>query len=111
MTRTVVTPRGSQLFTVNVISRVRVKTYRVDLKAFGWNGSCNCAAFKGCAKFVLEHPSYSGDREATQCDHILAALAWVSTNEYPALIERTEKIIDLPTVNERNLVDTGLDGG
>lgn len=109
MTRMVVTARGSQRFTVNVISRVRVKTYKVDLRAFGWNGSCNCAAFRGCAKFVLEHPSYSGDREETRCAHILAALAWVSTNEYPDLIERTEKIIELPTANEnRTPADVGI---
>lgn len=83
-----------------------VEWHTVDLRAFNGNGSCTCATFYGCCKFLLQHQGESGKR--WRCDHILAVRDWVMEHEVPALIERTEKIVEMPLPNERHLADTGL---
>lgn len=74
----------------------------VDVRAFNFNGSCTCRAFKGCSRFVLRHQGEDESRESTQCDHIRSVHEFIMRYEYPALIERTEKIIELPTRETRS---------
>lgn len=102
-----ITNLGSQVFTVEA-SSPRSERHTVDLRAYSWNGSCTCRAFTGCARFVLKHQGESTNRESTRCSHILAVRDFVMETEYPMLVERTEKIIELPTAHETRAADFRL---
>ena len=88
-----ITARGSQVYTVADSSPA---TYTVDLRDHGWNGSCTCPTFTGCCLPLLQ--AQRGAKR-WRCDHILQCRAYFTEHELPALIERTDKIIEL-TQNE-----------
>lgn len=97
---TSITPLGSGVYSVSSPN----EQHTVDIGAYGWNGSCTCRVFTACARFILKHQGESESRESTRCDHILACREFAMEHEYPLLIERAEKIIELPTSQTANEV-------
>ena len=83
-------PFGSGIYTCD--------GYRVDLKAWNWNGCCSCATFTGFCLFMLTNQiTQPGKKPKRQrCDHILAVREWVMENSYPEISEQFEKIIEMP---------------
>ena len=90
----VVTSLGAGIYTVASSSPVQGK-HRVDIRALDFNGECTCDTFTQYCLFMLLNQKNRTKRQ--RCPHIEAARAWVLENEYPALIDQTEKIIELPT--------------
>lgn len=75
----------------------------VDAAAFDWNGSCTCGTFTGCCL-----PLLVTTRKRWRCPHILAVREWIMEHEYPEMIERSEKIIELPTRSRPAREEVGL---
>lgn len=92
---TAVTSFGSGIY--EVVSSPNEK-HTVDLRAYSLNGSCTCSVFTGCCAPIMQ---YQRGGKRWRCDHINAVRQWVMEYEYPDLIDRTEKIIELPTEYER----------
>jgi len=88
-----------------VYGKAPAVSYRVDLRAFNQNGSCTCETFKGFCQFVLKHQK---EDIFQRCDHILIVRDWVMDNEYWKLIDRTEKIIEMPK-DQQNLTRYDVD--
>lgn len=93
-----ITPLGAGVY--SVVSSP-VQTHRVDLRAWNWNGQCTCETFSGCCLFLLTNQEKP---KRQRCPHILAVREWVMENEYPDLVDQSEKIIELPT-NETRIRD------
>lgn len=94
-----ITPISPHVYAVAESSPATIHT--VDMRAFARNGSCTCPVFQGCCRFLLKHQTID---KPWRCPHILAVIQWIHDNEYWPLIDRTEKIIELPT-NERDMRD------
>jgi hypothetical protein len=94
-----VQPLGSQIYAVTDSSPSKAT---VDLKAHGWNGSCNCPAFTECCAVLL-----SATKKRWRCDHINAVRQWVMENEFPSLVEQAEKIITLTDYANADSYDHG----
>lgn len=84
-----IVPQGSQVYTID--------EYTVDLRAYCWNGSCTCPTFRGYCQFVLKHQGES--EKLQQCEHIIEVQLWVMANQFPALIDHVEKIVEMPLNN------------
>lgn len=100
---TSITPLGSGIY--SVVSSPHEK-HTVDLRALSGNGACTCATFTDCCAFLIQQQRGA---KRWRCDHILAVRLWVLEHEYPTLIERTEKIIEMPTAYDAtaSLPDSG----
>lgn len=91
-------PLGSQCYLVQDAPA----NHHVDLRAFNRNGDCTCDTFQQCCLFLLRNQQ--GGR-TWHCPHILAVRDYVMDGEFWLLVEHTEKIIELPIVNETRMAN------
>lgn len=86
-----ITPLGSQVYAVRDSLH---KTRTVSLRAFEWNGSCDCPTFTDCCKPLLD----LGSEKRWRCDHIIAARQWMMEHEMPKVLKELEdeNIVVLP---------------
>ena len=98
MTILSITPLGSQCFTV---ADSTPANHHVDLREYARNGSCTCNVFMSCCRHLLKLQKVD---KAWRCDHILAARDFAFETEFWALVDRSEKIIEL-TTNELSGID------
>jgi hypothetical protein len=105
MLRRVITPQGSQAYTVKDATPGRLpETFMVALRAFDWNGSCTCRTFTDVCAYLLCH-----GEGRQRCDHILAARAWAMEHEFPEMAELADKnIIRMPRYENNMEGATGL---
>lgn len=68
----------------------------VNLRAFSWNGSCDCGTFTGCCEPLL----IAGARKRWRCEHINAARQWFMEHELPRMISELENANPIIVLDE-----------
>lgn len=75
------------------------EVHTVNLRAFGWNGSCTCDVFTCCAMFLIQMNPQNRQR----CIHLEAVREWVMENQYPQMVENN--IVVLPDYESEKMAD------